>query len=180
MSPDEDIRERLVRKRPIYKGRSVNFNVDVIRLPNGKTAKREYIDHPGAVAVIPFLDKRTIVMVEQYRHPIGRATLEIPAGKLDKGESLLTCVRRELREETGYAARRIAKVLSFWPAPAFSNELLHIYSAEQLRPGTSRPDHDEFLRVKLVKVEEALRMVKNGRLRDAKTIIALLAHASRL
>lgn len=180
MRRDHGLKETLVRSRPLYKGRSVNFNVDVIRLPNGKTATREYIDHPGAVAVIPFLDPRTIVMVEQFRHPIGRTTLEIPAGKLDEGETPLACVRRELGEETGYTARKVRRLLSFWPAPAFSNELLHIYRAEGLEPGDSRPDHDEFLRVRTVKVAAALRMVRDGRLQDAKTVISLLAHAAGL
>ncbi len=171
-----NLKETLHRKKPVYLGRSINFFVDTIKLPNGKKATREYVDHPGAVAVAPLLENGDVVMVEQYRYPVGEITLEIPAGKLDKGEGLLTCVRRELAEETGYAARRIEKIASFWPAPAFSNELLHVYRARGLARGQARPDHDEFLRVRTVRFEKALRMIKDGRIQDSKTIIALLAN----
>ena len=171
-----DLTETLVKKRPVYRGRTVGFNVDVIRLPNGKTAQREYLDHPGAVAVLPFLDPRSIVLVEQYRYPVGTSTLEIPAGKLERGEDPLACVKRELVEETGYAARRIRRLVSYWPTPAFSNELLHIYRADGLKPGRSSPDEDEFLRVHVMPLAAALKMVRTGRIRDSKTVIALLAH----
>src|SRR5437879_4591807 len=98
--------ETLVRRRPIYRGDAVNFVVDRIRLPNGRLAHREYLDHPGAVGVLPFLDRDTVVLVRQYRHPVAEVTYEIPAGKLTRGESILSCLRRELQEETGYRARR--------------------------------------------------------------------------
>src|SRR5579885_1966700 len=103
----------------------VDFVVDTVRLPNGKKADREFMDHPGAVGVAPFLDRQTIVMVRQYRHPVGEVTLELPAGKLDAGESALACVRRELHEETGYSAKKLFHFLDYWPTPAFANEVLH-------------------------------------------------------
>lgn len=178
MPTEDPFREEFIARKRVYQGRAVNFVVDRIRLPDRKTATREFLDHPGAVAVLPFLDKSTIVLVEQYRHPVGETTLEIPAGKLDAGEGLMACLRRELREETGYSAGRLRPLLSFWPTPAFSNELLHIYLAEKLRSGRSAPDEDEFLRVVHMPFAEALKLVRNGRIRDSKTVIALLAVAA--
>ncbi len=167
--------ERRVRRREIYHGKSVNFRVDLVRLPNGRPASREFLDHPGAVAVLPFLDPRTVVLVRQYRYPVGRVTYEIPAGKLARGEDRLACLRRELREETGFSARDIRPMLSYWPVPGFSNEVLHLYVARDLKPGPARPDDDEFIEAEAVPLETALRWVFSGKIRDSKTVIALLA-----
>lgn len=168
--------ERLIRKNRVYLGKSVNFNVDDVRLPNRHRAIREYIDHPGAVSVIPFVGE-DVILVRQYRHPVGRITYELPAGKLDKGESPLSCVRRELREETGFRALSIRRLLKFWPTAAFSNELLHIYVADRLVPGRTSPDEDEFLETVRVPFRKALGWVSSGRIKDSKTVIALLACA---
>ncbi len=173
MAADQRLVEKLVRKNRLYKGRAVNFRVDEVRLPNGKRAVREFLDHPGAVAAVPFLNKDTIVMVRQYRHPVGEVTLEIPAGKLDGNAGLMACVRRELHEETGFTARRIRKLASYWPTPAFANELLHVFIAQGLRPGTGHPDDDEFLDVVKMPFRKALALVKNGKIKDSKTVIAL-------
>ncbi|MDD5658213.1 MAG: NUDIX hydrolase, partial [Elusimicrobia bacterium] len=154
---------------------AVAFHVDEVRLPNGKKATREYLFHHGAVGVLPFLDANTIVLVRQYRYPVGRVTLELPAGKLDRGESRLCCIRRELREETGYAARRIRHLLDYWPTPAFSNELLRLYVAEGLVAGRRCPDHDEFIEAVTIPFAKALALVRRGHIRDSKTVIALLA-----
>lgn len=169
--------ERRLRRRYHYRGRAVGFRVDEILLPNGRRADREYMDHPGAVAAVPFLDKRTIVLVRQYRYPIGRLTWELPAGKLDKGEHPLRCVRRELKEETGYTARRLRHLMTYFPAPAFSNERIHIYLAEGLIPGKISLDEDEFLRAAAIPFQTALDWTLSGRIRDSKTVIALLACA---
>jgi ADP-ribose pyrophosphatase len=167
-------RETEVRRRWVHRGSAVAFRVDRIRLPDGRPAVREFLHHPGAVAVLPLLG-RSVVLVEQFRYPVGRATLELPAGKLAPGERPRDCVRRELREETGYAAGRLRRLFSFWPTPAFSNELLHVYVASALRAGRAAPDDDEFLRVVTLPFEEALRRVFDGRIRDSKTVLALLA-----
>jgi len=177
---DHGLVELLVRRNQVYRGRSVNFRVDRIRLPDGRTAVREYLDHPGAVGVVAFLglrDRRRVVLVRQYRHPVGEVTLEIPAGKLDPGESALACVRRELLEETGYSARRLRPLLDYWPTPAFANEELHLFVAEGLSPGRHAPDHDEFLEVVEMPFQKALGLVRSGKIRDSKTVIGLLACA---
>lgn len=164
-----------MRKNPVYRGNAVDFCVDEILLPNGQTAVREYLDHPGAVGVIPFLDDKTVVLVRQYRHPVGEVTLEIPAGKLDKGESPLACVKRELNEETGYSARKISPLLQYWPTPAFANEVLHLFLARDLVPGARHPDEDEFLEVVKMPFAKALALVRSGKIKDSKTVIGLLA-----
>jgi len=169
--------ETCIRRRAVHTGRAVDFFADQVRLPNGKRAVREYLGHPGAVAVVPFIDPETILLVRQYRYPIKTVTLELPAGKLSKGEAPLRCARRELREETGCTAGRIRKLLRFWPASAFSNELLHIYAAGRLRQGRPHPDEDEFVETVRVPFSKALAWVRSGKLRDSKTIIGLLACA---
>lgn len=177
LAMDPRLVESLVKKVPVYKGKSVNFNVDRIRLPNGKEATREYLDHPGAVGVLPFLDKKTVVLVRQYRYPVGEVTLEMPAGKLDKGEKPLACIRRELEEETGYTARWVKPLIDYWPTPAFANELLHLYVATGLKAGKSRPDDDEFIEAVVMPFRDALGLVRSGKIRDSKTVIGLLACA---
>ncbi|OGS40875.1 MAG: hypothetical protein A2506_01560 [Elusimicrobia bacterium RIFOXYD12_FULL_66_9] len=175
---DSGLVERLYKKRTVYRGKSIDLRVDVVRLPNGKLATREFMDHPGAVGIVPFLDRDTVVMVRQYRHPVGEVTLELPAGKLDPGESVLTCLRRELKEETGYTARKIAPLLNYWPTPAFANEVLHLYIAEGLRAGRMSTDEDEFLRCVTVPFKKALEMVRRGQIQDSKTVVGILACAA--
>lgn len=170
--------ESLVKKRSIYKGNAVTFRVDEVRLPNGKLATREFIDHPGAVGVVPLLEDGRVVLVRQYRHPVREITLELPAGKLNKGENALSCVRRELQEETGYTAQKISRLIDYWPTPAFASEVLHLFLAEGLVAGPVNPDEDEFLEVVDMPFEKALSLAKSGRIRDSKTVIGLLACAA--
>ena len=170
--------EKAVDRRRLHKGRAVDFWVDKVRLPSGVTAMREYLGHPGAVAVVPVMDKAAdprILFVRQYRYPVGEVTYEIPAGKLDPGEKPLACVRRELEEETGRQAREIRKLVSYWPTPAFANEIIHIFVARDLREGTFRPDEDEIIQPVVLPLSRALRRIKSGAIKDSKTIIGLLA-----
>lgn len=166
--------EKLSKRNRIYKGNAVDFYCDEIILPDGKKATREYLSHPGAVAVIPFVDKKNIILVSQYRYPVGRLTWEIPAGKLDKGEKPSVCVGRELEEETGFKAKKIVKLISYWPTPAFANEVLHVYAAFGLTETQKSPDEDEFIEHKIMPFKKALELVKKGKIMDSKTIIALL------
>ena len=164
--------EKKIKSKKIYRG-VTGFNVDTVRLVNGKTSFREYMLHPGASAVLAFIDGK-VLFVEQYRYPVKKVTLELPAGKMKKGQSPLACARAELEEETGYKAGKIKKLLSFNTSVAFSDEVLHIYLAENLKRGKMHLDADEFVNVKLIDYEKALKMVKSGKITDSKTIIALL------
>lgn len=171
--------EKRICKNQLYTGEAVNFNADDILLPDGRAAVREYLDHPGAVAVLPVLPGNKIIMVRQYRYPVGEATWEIPAGKMhSKRDNPEKRARAELGEETGYSAGRLKKLVTFWPCCAFSNETLHIYSAANLRPGKPNPDDDEFLRTGIIPLDKALRMIKTGEIKDSKTMIALLLHSA--
>ncbi len=174
---DAGLIEKFVSKKTVWRGRAVDFRVDTVRLPNGKLATREFMDHPGAVGVVPFLPDGRVVMVRQYRHPIGKVTLELPAGKLDPRESPLQCVKRELREETGFTARKITPLIRYWPTPAFANEVLHLYSAEGLKAGKMNTDDDEFLECVTMPFQKALDMARRGKIQDSKTVIGLLACA---
>lgn len=174
------LRETYIKRLKEIRGRAVGFRIDQVRLPNNKPAIREYLDHPGAVAVLPILSPGKVIMVRQFRYPVNEITLEIPAGKLDKGEPPLKCVNRELEEETGYKAGRVQKLLSFWPTAAFANEAIHIYTAENLKKGHPHLDEDEFLRCEEWSLKNLFTEINEGRIKDAKTIIALLAYKKRL
>lgn len=166
--------ERLKKANKVYSGKAVDFRVDEIILPDGKIAAREFLDHPGAVAVLAFVDESNIVLVKQYRYPVGKLTYEVPAGKLAVNEDPKKCVIRELEEETGFVAGFVKPLLSFWPTPAFANELIHIYTAGNLKKTASSPDDDEFISSKVVPFTRALQWVKSGRIKDSKTLLALL------
>jgi len=174
---DKGLIETFVSKKTIWRGQAVNFDVDTVRLPDGKLATREYISHPGAVGVVPFLDKDTIVMVRQYRHPVGEVTLELPAGKIDPRESILTCIKRELAEETGFTASKFKPLIRYWPTPAFANEVLHLYTATGLKAGKVNADEDEFIETVIMPFKKAVNLVRSGKIRDSKTVVGLLACA---
>ncbi|MDR3257137.1 MAG: NUDIX hydrolase [Endomicrobium sp.] len=166
--------EKLIKKNKIYHGSVIDLFCDEVELPNGATAKRAYLRHPGAAAVLPFMDKENIILVKQYRHAINQITYEIPAGKIDNGEPPLECATRELEEETGYKAKKLEALLSFYPTTAFSNEVIYLFAAFGLKEGKPNPDEDEFVSREIISFKEAVEMVKTGKIRDSKTIIALL------
>ncbi|MDR0291256.1 MAG: NUDIX hydrolase [Elusimicrobium sp.] len=171
MSYYDKLEETKISSKSLHRG-VVGFNKDIVRLIDGSTATREYMVHPGASAVLPVIGGKA-VLVQQYRYPVHKTTWEIPAGKMKKGQTPLSCAKAELREETGYAASKIKKLISFHPCCAFSDEILHIFIAEGLKPGKTNPDEDEFLNVKLFPLKTAYNMIKNGLITDSKTIIAL-------
>lgn len=170
----EHLIEKFISAEKIYDGKILKVHRDTVMLPNKREATREVVDHPGAVAVVPVLDDGRIVLVKQFRYPIGKVTLEIPAGKLDNNEDPADCVVRELREETGYVANQMSKLTSIYTAPGFSNEVIHIYIARGLVMDQVCPDEDEFVDVEIYTPEDIKTMIKNGRITDAKTLVGLL------
>jgi ADP-ribose pyrophosphatase len=178
---DARLVEKRVKKNTVYVGKAIDFCVDDVELPNGGRATREYLDHPGAVAVVPVLPGGKIVLVRQYRYPVEEVTLEVPAGKFEKGskESVRECLERELREETGYTAAKLEHLVDFWPTCAFANEVIRMYVAEDLTPGEVDPDEDEFIEKVELPLEDVLEMIADGRIKDSKTMIAVLAYARR-
>ncbi len=168
-------KERFIKIAHQYKGKAVGFRADTIRLPDGRARNREYLTHPGAVGVLAFASPSKILMVKQFRYPMGEFTLEIPAGKLSKGEDPWDCVRRELEEETGFVAKKIRKLVSYWPTAAFSNEIIHLFVAEDLRPTRMNPDDDEYIQLVTLSPARLMSMMRAGKIQDSKTLIAYLA-----
>jgi len=164
---------KLKNKTLVYEGRIVRLVVSdgIIK---GHKARWEVVHHIGSVGIIPFLSKDRIVLVEQFRYAVGERLLEIPAGTLHKGERPLSAAKREIREETGYAANKFKKLNIFYPSPGVTDEFVVIYKATGLRPSKLAADFDEEIKVKVVKLSDALEYIKEGKIRDAKTVIALL------
>ncbi len=180
MDKYEHLYEKTISSQSIYNGRIIKVKVDEVLLPNGNTAKREIVNHQGAVAVLPLTDDGKMIAVRQFRKPLERTIVEIPAGKLEAGEEPLACAIRELEEETGYAAKHMELLSSFYTSPGFADELLHVYVATGLTKGESRPDEDEFVDVLELTLEEAQELHRTGEIRDAKTVVALFAWESRV
>lgn len=164
--------ERTLETKEIFRGRIISVQVDTVQLPNGETATREIVRHPGAVAVLALLDGKLLV-VEQFRKPLERAQVEIPAGKLEPGEDPMEAAIRELEEETGYKARSIRHLRTFSTSPGFAEEVIHLYVADDLEPGEVHLDDEEFLTCEAITLEEAERYMADGRIYDAKTVLAV-------
>lgn len=172
---DEDLIESKVSSEDVFDGNLLHVKKDTVRLPNGGTAYREWIKHPGAAAVLPITPDGRLIFVRQYRYPIQQVTLEIPAGKLDaEGEDPFECAKRELSEETGYQADRYTYLTKLATTVGFSNEFIYIYAAEGLTPGKQHPDEDEFINVCTLTMEEAMEKIRSGEICDAKSITAVL------
>ena len=169
------VEEKTVHSEMIFEGKLINLRVDTVALPGERFATREIVEHPGAVAVVAMTVDNKIVMVKQYRKPVEDFLWEIPAGKLEKDELPEDCARRELEEETGYQSELVEHLLSFFTSPGFSNEILHIYIAQNCIQGKAQPDEDEYISSECYSFEELMTMIFNGRIKDSKTIIAILA-----
>ena len=174
---DPELDEHYISNERVFSGRLLKVELDYVKLPNGTESTREYIRHPGAVAIVPVLDDGRIVLVKQCRYPLGTVMWEIPAGKLDHGENEdpLECAKRELSEETGYDASNWQKLLSIATTPGFSDEIIHLYKAWGLTAHNQHTDEDEFIGVEAFTPEQIKTMILNGELYDAKTLCALYA-----
>jgi ADP-ribose pyrophosphatase len=166
------MKEPANRKR-VYEGKILNIELDQVTLPNGHQTELEIIHHPGASAVVPLLDDGNVVLVYQYRYAAGGFIYEIPAGKLDHGEDPLKCAKRELEEETGYTAKKYDPLVSFLTTPGFCDEIIHIFLARSLTPGSQHLEPNEVLEIRQVNLKKALQMIENGQIKDGKTIIGL-------
>jgi ADP-ribose pyrophosphatase len=172
---DARLKEEYVSSEEIFKGKIIGVQVDTVRLPDGKTARREVVKHPGAVVILPLTDNKEVVLVRQYRHATGEILLELPAGKRDGGEEPLVCARRELEEETGYQAQEMRVLTAFYTSPGFCDELIYLVMAKGLLKGEACPDDGEFIDVVTLPLDEAVRMVLDGEIKDAKTGLGILA-----
>jgi len=156
-----------------YEGQLFTFVSEDVTLPNGSRTEMAVLRHPGSTAVVPLLDDDTVVMELQYRHAVGEYLLEIPAGTMEPGELPLDCAKRELEEETGFAATHMIELGPVHLLPAYSDEIAHVYIASGLTPARQRLDKDEILEVVHHPFEQALRMIADGRITDALTILCL-------
>ncbi len=172
--------EKTVSSREVFKGKIVNLKVDMVAMPDGSLAERELVGHPGGVGVVALTDEMELILVKQYRKPIEKAILEIPAGKLDPGEDHRICGIRELEEETGLCARNFEYLGFIYPSPGFTDEVTHIYLATDLYQGEAHPDEDEYLDLIKMPFSEAVDRMMRNEIADAKTVAGILKTAKKL
>lgn len=173
-----DLTEKTKNSEYIFKGKIINLRRDEVILPNGKESTREVVEHKGGVCVLPLTDKNEVIFVRQFRYPYKEVLLEIPAGKRDSlDEDPLRCGKRELKEETGAESDNFVFLGELYPSPGFTNEIIYIYYADNLRYGQTNPDEDEFLDIVKIPLADAVEMVVNGEIKDSKTQAAILKTA---
>lgn len=171
--------ERLNREL-VHKGAIVDFYTDTVKIPNGNTAKWDFIKHKGAAAIIPVDEDGRVIMVRQYRNAIEKNTLEIPAGGLNPGEDMKTCAARELEEETGYRAAQVEHLLDLYTTVAFCNEKIGIYYTRELVPSAQHLDEDEYVSIERYTIDELTDMIFKGIIEDGKTIAAIMAYKAKM
>lgn len=169
-----DFYEKTLSTEYIYKGKILNLKVEQVQLPDGNKSKREIVEHKGAVAIVAFKDDDTILLVRQFRKPLNKELLEIPAGKLEENEDPKHCALRELEEETGYKANNIEFIGKILTTPGFSNELIYIFKATNLCKGQIGGDEDEFINVEEIKLIDLKDKIKKGEIIDGKTVASLI------
>jgi len=168
-----DFEEKCISSERVYDGRLLQVYRDTVQLPSGKTSTREWIKHPGAAVVIPYLGNGQVLLIKQYRYPVGQTMLELPAGKIDSGESPDVAIRRELAEETGYSTQKLTKLGIIHTCVGYSNERLHLFWADELQRCDVRPDDDEIIEITPLHISAAMNLLYQGKITDAKTIIGL-------
>ena len=166
-------------KRRVQRGAQFELVTELVELPNGRYVDLDLVRHPGAAAVVPFLDRDRILMIRQYRYAIGGEILEIPAGKLDSGETPEDCAARELLEETGYRAGRLEKLGAIWTSPGFTDEVIHLFSAFDLEAAKQQLEPDEIIELIPMPLTEALDTMRRSAIFDGKSATALLLAADR-
>lgn len=171
-----EVFEKKLDGKCVYDGRIIKVEVDDVELPNGKTAKREVVNHNGGVTILPLTNDDEVVMVSQFRYPYNEELLELPAGKLEIGENPLEAGKRELREETGAVAKEYTDLGLFYPSPGYCNEKIYVYAATGLTFFDQNLDDDEFLNVLKMPYETVLNMVLSGKIKDGKTQAAILKY----
>jgi ADP-ribose pyrophosphatase len=171
--PSDDVHlvETRLDGQTLYDGHFLTLKRDTVRLPDGKMATREFVEHPGAVMVLPLLDDGRVLMERQYRYPLGRVMIEFPAGKLDPQEGALACAQRELREETGYRANEFVYLTRIHPVISYSTEFIDLYLARGLTEGERALDDGEFLETIVVELAILHEWIRRGEVSDVKTII---------
>lgn len=167
-----------VSSRRVYTGKVISLDVDQVRFPSGTIGELEMIRHSGASAVVPLLDAGkadpAVLLIRQYRYAANGYLYEIPAGRLDPGESPGQCAKRELQEETGYSASNMIRLTTIYTTPGFTDEIIHIFVADGLTDGVASPEPDEFMEIQSVPLSQAIAMVHSGEIMDAKTALGLL------
>lgn len=171
--------ENQLDRRELYKGKIFRLDKDIVRFPDGSQSEFDIVRHPGAAAVVPFLNDPTgeepqILLLRQFRYAADGYIYEIPAGRLDEGESPADCAARELKEETGCTAERIEPLFSMFTTPGFTDETIHVYMATGLTHGQSAREADEFAEVVIMRLAEALELIRDGAIPDGKTALAIL------
>ena len=174
-----NLSEKQLTSKPVFNGKILTVRLDTALLPNGNTAEREIVEHPGGVGVIPITENGEVLLVEQFRYSYGANVLEIPAGKRSVGEDPLFCGQRELKEETGASAKHFTYLGEVYPTPGYSTEIIHLYAATGLSFSEATPDEDEFLNLVKMPLSELVDKTVSGEIKDAKTQIAALK-ATRL
>lgn len=165
---------RLIVSEKIFSGTIFNVDRDRIQEPDGSQIVREVVRHPGGAGGLPLFEDGTVALVRQYRHPAGRDLLEIPAGRMEPGETPELCAAREIEQEIGYRPGRIEKIAEFFSTPGFCEERLFVYLATRLLPAQQNLDHDEFVEVVRIPLADAILMANRGDIEDSKTLVALL------
>lgn len=167
-------KEPTIQSQMVYQGRIVNLRVDTVRMSNGVQARREIVEHGDSVCVVPVDDRGNVLLVRQYRKPARETLLEVPAGGVDPGEAPEQAAHRELKEETGYSARHMQHLASFWTSPGFCTELMHAYMATGLQAGDSEQEEDEEIELVPVPLATVPELIHRGEIKDAKSIASLL------
>lgn len=169
-----DLTEKRLEDRVLYEGKIVRLRRDTVLLPNGRHAVREVVEHPGGVGIVPLDADGCVLMVRQFRYPLGRTLLEIPAGKVEPGEDPRVCAVRELSEEVGASAGKLTFLGRVYASPGFCDEAIHLYLAEELSFGHTHPDEDEFLEIERIPLDKLAAMALDGTLDDGKSVAGIL------